>query len=89
MKQKLDKDQKLFLIYVYEKLGRNNAKMFDFLSSHQFEDDWKFGEHTQEENHRYLLEWKRKNSIFFGDYEFSWKTTNNIPTYIRCKTRKA
>ena len=89
MENKLDKDQKIYLIYVYEKLGRNNAKMFDFMSSHIFQDERDFSKYTQEQNHRYLLEWKRKNHIFFNEYEFGWKTINNIPTYIRYKGRLA
>lgn len=89
MQLKLDKDQKLFLIYVFEKFERNQAKMFDFLSTHKFDDEWFNKEHTQEENHRYLIEWKRKNNIFFGDYEFKWDSNGAIPTLIRCKTRKA
>ena len=90
MQLKLDKDQKIHLIYIFEKCGKNQAKMFDFLSTHKYDDsEWSFEEHTQEQNHRFLIEWKRKNAVFFGDYEFGTKMVNNIPTIIRFKGRLA
>ena len=85
---------KLFLIYMYEFFDGNQAKIFNEISAQNQPYDWQFAIHTNEENHQYLMNWRRKNHIRMSDYKhyvIPKMNENKIPIVIEKinKERKA
>lgn len=66
---KKNKEYKIFMIYCFEYFEENDAKLFDEIVSQQMCYPRKFKNYTEEENKKYLAEWKRKNNIKLCDFE--------------------
>ena len=82
---------KLFMIYVYEFFKGNQAKIYNEIVTQQNPYDHEFITHTNEENNKFLMDWRRKNHIRMGDYNYypvPKMNENKIPIFIEKKVKE-